>query len=134
MVLEELISRMKNAPLQTVLIVDDDPFLRAFAVAVLEDAGYLTRQANTAVEGIVAAMQTQPDLILLDYAMPRNDGINVLEGLSGIEELGSTPVIVLSASQSDDVRMRMQALGATWLSKPVTPADLLSAVKRRLES
>jgi CheY-like chemotaxis protein len=125
---------MTDAPRQTVLIVDDDPFLRAFAIAVLEDAGYQTREATSAVHGIASAMQTPPDLVLLDYAMPRNDGIDLLEGLTGIAGLSSTPVIVLSASQSDDVRKRMQALGATWLNKPVSAADLVSAVKSRLSN
>lgn len=134
MVTYEMPSQMNDTPRQTVLIVDDDPFLRAFAVAVLEDAGYQTREANSAVHGIASAMHAPPDLVLLDYAMPRNDGIDLLEGLTGIEGLNSTPVIVLSASQSDDVRKSTQALGATWLNKPVTATDLVSAVKRRLSN
>lgn len=119
---------------QTILIIDDDPFLRAFAVAVLEDAGYLTHEADNAIKGVVAAMQSQPDLILLDYAMPVNDGIEVIEGLTTINGLSSTPVIVLSAWQSDPVRKKVLALGASWLDKPVSADALVAAIKRRLSA
>lgn len=123
---------MKTSPAQSVLIIDDDPFLRGFAVAALADAGFSTRASDNAIQGIVAAMQWRPDLILLDYAMPVNDGLDVLEGLMNVEGLGSTPVIVLSAWRSDTVKKRVQALGASWLDKPVTAAVLVSAIQRRL--
>lgn len=117
---------------KSVLVIDDDPFLRAFVVAVLENAGFLTLQAANAVDGVALALMSPPDLILLDYAMPTNDGLEVIGALNAIHDAASTPVIVLSAWQSEEVKGKFRSLGASWIDKPV-PADVLvSAVKRRL--
>lgn len=117
---------------KTVLIIDDDPFLRAFAVAVLENAEFLVRQADNAVDGVASALMSPPDLILLDYAMPANDGLEVIRALNAIHDAAATPVIVLSAWQSDEIRRKFRSLGASWIDKPVSADALVAAVKRRL--
>lgn len=122
---------MTSGP-QTVLVIDDDPFLRAFAVAVLENAGFATRQADNAVDGVASALTSPPDLILLDFAMPANNGLTVMGALNAIHNADAIPVIVLSAWQSEEVRRQFQALGASWLDKPVTADGLLSAIRRSL--
>jgi DNA-binding response OmpR family regulator len=117
---------------RTVLVIDDDPFLRAFVAAVLGNEGYTVHQAPNAVDGVAAALTAPPALILLDYAMPGNDGLEVISALKAIHGADDAAVIVFSAWQSEDVKLKVLKLGATWLDKPATAEQLVSAVRRRL--
>ena len=115
-----------------ILVVDDDPFMRAFAEAVLSAADFDVITAASAAEGVARFAAKRPDLIILDYAMPRMGGGEALKEMASIAEL--PPVIVLSAWGSEAVRSEMRKLGARWLEKPVSSQALVSAVNDELTS
>ena len=67
--------------LQTILIVDDDPFIQAYMAKVINELGYEVITANNGKSGLETAGALLPDLILLDWNMPEMDGIETLSRL-----------------------------------------------------
>lgn len=122
---------MTQAP-ALILVIDDDPFARAFAEVVLSGAGYRVAQAATAVEGLAMAANVAPRLILLDYAMPGMTGLDALLALRAGTVDPEVAVIMLSAWVSQDVRHAVEALGAVWLAKPLAADGLSGAVRAAL--
>lgn len=115
-----------------ILVVDDDPVDRRKTIAILTNAGFRAVEASTAVEGITAVLTLGPDLVLVDYAMPEVNGYDVISAMRAIEGIRSTPVIVLSAWQSDTVRQRCRGLGALWLDKAASAGTLVKMVERSI--
>jgi CheY-like chemotaxis protein len=104
--------------------VDDNSDAREVLCAVLELEGYRA----TAVEGGVEAIEllahiAPPALILLDFMMPRMDGLEVVAALRADAALASIPVVFVSASPE------IAASGARCLRKPVLHEDLFRIVR-----
>ena len=107
------------------LLVDDEPDIRAIAKLALERiGGHTVTAAGSAAEAVEAVSAERPDAVLLDVMMPDVDGPAALERLRPL--LGQdVPVIFLTAkSQSADVE-RLKALGAVGvIAKPFDPLGL----------
>jgi CheY-like chemotaxis protein len=90
-------------PAPTLLIVDDDPDLRASLAAVLRDAGYTVAEAENGHEAhqYLKTTPTQPGLILLDLVMPVMSGQQFLDVIAADPKLSSLHVIVLSAAADE---------------------------------
>lgn len=111
-----------------VLIVDDDPDLRALARLQLSD-GFDVLQAASGPECVELAAAHEPDVILLDMMMPGMDGGEVLRALSGDDATKDIPVIFLSALDGTDDRVRGLDEGAVdWITKPVDSRELVARV------
>ncbi|MBM3989980.1 MAG: response regulator transcription factor [Planctomycetes bacterium] len=113
-----------------ILIVDDDPKLRAFVSKGLDTLGHTTSAAGSGLEARnrLAAQDVAPDLILLDVMMPGGDGMSFLEELRrcGTE----TPVIFVSAARGVEDRVRGLRLGADdFLVKPFQFDELLARIE-----
>ena len=118
-----------EAPL--VLVVDDDPDVRALLHDVLQLAGLRVIEAGRVLEGVELARQWQPDVITMDLMLPDLDGFEAIRLLREQPETRDTPVVVLSAIDVEPGDPR--ALGATvCLTKPFSSADLLKAIRSRL--
>ena len=86
-----------------VLVVDDEPDVRNFLAACIEDAGF---QVKTAVDGADALEKLQedpPDLMTLDMVMPRVSGINLMRQIRSMEAFTRLPVIVITAHAHDEM-------------------------------
>ena len=119
----------EEAPL--VLVVDDDPDVRALLRDVLQIAGFRVIEAGRVLEGVELARQRQPDAITMDLMLPDLDGFEAIRLLREQPETRDTPVVVLSAIEVESGDPR--ALGATvCLTKPFSSADLLNAIRSRL--
>ena len=120
---------------QPILIVDDDPQLRALVRATLTVEGYAVVEAANGVEGVRAWEQHAPHLIILDILMPEMDG---LQALDHIRQRGDTPVVMLTRQADEAHRVRAFELGADdYLSKPFSNRELVLRVKavlRRTQS
>lgn len=114
-----------------ILVIDDDPFARAFAEVVLSAAGYRVAQAATAAQGLALVADAAPRLIDLDYAMPGLTGLDLLVTLRG-GDVNPEMAVIHSAWNSDEARRACEALGAVWLDKPLSPDGLSSAVRTAL--
>jgi len=117
-----------------ILVVDDDPAMVGAITALVGTEGH---QVITAYDGLTAVRrfhEEQPDIVLLDLAMPGPDGFTV----SGqIRAAGTTPILVVSGESSEAAKVKALGIGADdYLVKPFGRAELLAriaALMRRVE-
>jgi two-component system, OmpR family, response regulator len=116
----------------SVLIVDDDPEIRAGLVEVFQRAGFNAHSAGDVASMEKALAAKGADLIVLDLMMPGEDGLSACKRLSG---KGGPPIIMLSALGDDADRIVGLEIGADdYLPKPCNPRELVArarAVLRR---
>jgi CheY-like chemotaxis protein len=112
-----------------VLVVEDDPWIRSLMADLLAGEGYSVVQASDGKAGLDLAEQNDPDVILLDLAMPEKSGLDVLHELKSSKPTRDIPVIVVSAyamlMMGSDAR---RADGV--IQKPFDLADLLMQVEQ----
>lgn len=115
-----------------ILVIDDDPQIRLLLREALQAAGHVVRYASTGREGLRIAHLTAPDLVITDVLMPDTDGLEVTMALQ--RDRPATRIIALSGGVGDrDYLDVAKDLGAhRTLSKPLTMADLLTAVGEEL--
>jgi two-component system phosphate regulon response regulator PhoB len=114
-----------------VLVVDDDLDSRFIFVAALEHHGYTVREATDGEFAIKAIELERPDVVILDFAMPKLSGPEVLTRLKADPATSGIPVIACSAVLLLTDVPRLRALGyADVLLKPVDPGALVAAVHR----
>jgi CheY-like chemotaxis protein len=115
---------------QSVLVVDDDPFIRRLIVTTLEDvAEFELHEASDGIEAIEMATSRTPRLVFLDVDMPRLDGISACRQLRAAPATTNTTIVMLTAAHGDDVERRAEEAGADlFLTKPFSPLDLLRLV------
>jgi putative two-component system response regulator len=108
-----------------VLVVDDVAANRELLEAELLDLGYDVRQAGDGVEALEAVEHEEPDLILLDIDMPRLNGLAVCERVKAHPSRRLIPVVLITAHQDRDTRLRGLGAGADdFLTKPFDRAEL----------
>lgn len=114
---------------QSVLIVDDDPFIRRLIATTLEDvAGFDIEEAGDGAEAVAAARTLDPAIVFLDIDMPRMNGIEACRELRALDPDRSTTIVMLTAA-GPDVEPEARAAGADlFLTKPFSPLDLLELV------
>ena len=122
-----------SAPMpRTVLVVDDDPHIRALLVFAFEKAGMAVREAADGEEALAEVAQAAPDLVVLDINMPRMDGLEVCRRLRATSEV---PVLFLSSRDEEFDRVLGIELGADdYVVKPFSPREVVaraSAIMRR---
>lgn len=128
---------MTHATKKKILVVDDEPDVRNFLAACIEDAGFVV---ETAVDGRDALERIEtflPDLMTLDMVMPRTSGINVIRTLRKDERWANLPVIVITAHAHDELGSQdIKGFNAFTsglrpryiMEKPVTPTKLVKAI------
>jgi len=120
------VTTLLKAAKPSILVADDLAANRELLLALLEDLGYDVREARDGVEALDAVDELEPDLILLDVDMPRLDGIAVCERLKSHPMRRLIPVVILTASNDKQTRLRGIAAGADdYLSKPFDANELL---------
>lgn len=93
----------------TILIVEDDGFLRSLAAKRLEKAGYVVGMAVDGESALNIALETKPALILLDLLLPGCDGFEVLRQIRSNEAVKSVPVIIFSnLGRQEDIEKAQQ--------------------------
>src|SRR5262245_17077986 len=123
--------RVRTPP--RILIVDDTPANVHILQMRLAANGYDIVTAADGEEGLAAARETTPDLILLDVMMPKLDGIEVCRRLRADASLPFMPIIMVTAkSDPRDVVAGLEAGGDEYLTKPVDQAALVARVKSML--
>ncbi len=119
--------------MKRVLIIEDEPHMRAHIVELLTMEGYSVAQAPNGRAGVDAAIQHQPDVILCDVTMPDMDGFTAITHIRNTPELNAVPFIFLTArGDARDVRTGMNLGADDYLPKPFTTQDLLAAIESRL--
>jgi two-component system cell cycle response regulator DivK len=118
---------------KTVLIVEDQIEMRAINAMYLHHHGYRVLATDNGVDGVRAARDTLPDLILMDISIPGMDGIRATEQLKGDPATVGIPVVIITAHQYGSVGKRATDAGCDgYLTKPCDPRRILEEVRRRL--
>jgi CRP/FNR family transcriptional regulator, cyclic AMP receptor protein len=118
--------------MKTILIVEDDKFIREDVEEMLTLAGYSVVIAQDGKEGIAKAKELNPDLIITDIAMPFVDGMGLLYMLRHDTKTEGTPVIFLtSKSERNDIRNAMASGADDYITKPFNNEELLKAIENR---
>jgi len=120
----------------TVLVVEDDKFLRDLLVRKLERENLKVEVASNGKEVFDKARECKPKLILLDLILPDMDGFQILDNLKQNAESKDVPVLVLSnLGQKDDIEKCMELGAADYLIKAhFTPRDIVAKIKKLLDS
>ena len=112
-----------------ILVVEDDPRVRAVLERGLALAGHQTTLTEDLAGGRAAWAAGAFDLVLLDVMLPDGDGLALLGERRGVGD--DTPTILLTAREESELHQRATAAGATdYLAKPFAYADLLARVER----
>jgi len=114
----------------TILIVDDDPLIRKLITTTLQDvAGFDLEEAGDGLAAIEAATATRPDIVFLDYDMPRLNGIETCRRLRSDPTTADATIIMLTAMSDQPAQDRAVGAGADlFLTKPFSPLRLLRLV------
>jgi CheY-like chemotaxis protein len=114
---------------RTILVADDDPFIRDLLDAVLDDTGFDIRHARDGAEALELALAMLPDVVLLDVMMPGLDGYEVCRALRGDPRFNRTRIIMLTARNSSDDRAASMSAGAdAFFTKPFSPLALIESL------
>lgn len=122
---------MEQIEKKTILIVDDNEELADVIKSALEDRGYQAVTAHNGVIGLYQVGKFRPDLIILDYRMPRMDGLDFLHGVSENEGQPKCPVLVISAFSDYKDAFREGGVNG-FLEKPFSLVDLEHEIERIL--
>ncbi|MCK6505081.1 response regulator [Myxococcota bacterium] len=113
------------------LVVDDDEGARELVVRALHRAGWRAREARDGEEGLAALRQARPDLVLLDLAMPRMDGFELLRRVRQDAALDELPVVVVTGRSLSERELALLKAGARRvLAKGPRLADELRSALR----
>ena len=110
-----------------VLLIEDEPQMRRFLRAALENEAYQLVEAATARDGLTQAAGRNPDIILLDLGLPDGDGIDLTRR---IREWARTPIVVISArGQERDKVAALDAGADDYVTKPFGMDELLARLR-----
>lgn len=107
--------------MKTCLVVDDSRIVRKIVRDMVQGLGYDVEEARDGVEAVSACEKAMPDLIFLDWNMPRMNGIEFLRALRGMEQ-GTSPKVLFCTTESETMRIE-EALVAGCDEYIIKPFD-----------
>src|ERR671924_1350646 len=113
-----------------ILIVDDEPFNLDLLEQELAEYDYVMERATDGVEALEKTATFRPDIILLDYMMPKMNGLEVVKRLRASEQHKAIPVILLTAKATQEDKIAGLDAGADdYVTKPFDSFELLARVR-----
>ena len=110
-----------------ILVIDDEKSIRRFMDASLSAKGYKVLIAKTGREGVKAAAEEHPDVVILDLNLPDKDGGTVLKEIRGFS---AVPVIILTVKSADaDKELLLDSGADDYLLKPFSLTELLARIR-----
>lgn len=118
---------------ERVLVIDDSPTIVRVVQLVLTKAGFTVESTSDGEAGLAAARANPPDLILLDFVMPKMNGYQVCRELAGDRLLRDVPVVLMSA-KGDQVGERfVKVMGIVdYITKPFSPEAITAVVQHTI--
>ena len=113
-----------------ILVMEDEDALATLLQYNLEKEGYDVVVAADGEEGLVQVDERQPDMVLLDWMLPKVSGIEVCRRLRGRPETRNLPIIMLTARGEESDRVRGLDTGADdYLTKPFSMVELIARIR-----
>ena len=114
----------------SILVIEDDPSIAAVVADALRGTARSVRRASTATQGVAAARDEPPGLIVLDLGLPDLDGVSVCRKL---RDTTRVPIVVLSARQAERDKVQLLIAGADdYVTKPFSTPELVARVQAQL--
>jgi DNA-binding response OmpR family regulator len=117
--------------LATIVVVEDDPALRAFLCTALAEE-FAVSGAVTGEEAIQLIRRLRPDIVILDVMLPGVSGLDVVRQIRAEPGLAQTPILVMTAFSDIEPAEAEEAGASRFLSKPFDVQELTAAVKELL--
>src|SRR3990172_5966550 len=95
----------------TILVIEDYSDTRELLSTLLRSRGYHVIEAENGVEGLMKASAKHPDLIILDLALPKMDGVETARRIHRMPKPSQTPIFVISSYLTEDVESEVRAVG-----------------------
>jgi DNA-binding response OmpR family regulator len=119
----------------TILCIDDDPAIAKIYQHRLQTDGTRVLSARNGHEGYTSALESSPDLILLDNLLPDEEGVHLLGRLRSHPLTADIPVLMLTGSDAASIRRRALLLGVSGvLGKPINFAELIGQIRQLVPS
>jgi two-component system KDP operon response regulator KdpE len=113
-----------------ILVIEDEPAIRAVLRVLLESEGYRVAEADTALRAEIEARSHKPDLLLIDLGLPDADGLKVIRRVRAWSQV---PIVVLSARTMEEQKIAALDAGADdYVTKPFSAPELLARLRAGL--
>jgi DNA-binding response OmpR family regulator len=120
--------------MKTILVADDEEDLRALLLMTLEDPAYRLIEASDGESALNLIKTDPPDVVILDWMMPKKNGIDVARAMRDHPRLKHIPIIMLTAKdQPCDQELGHQVGISAYFVKPFSPLRLLETIHEVLE-
>ena len=120
---------------ELILIIEDNEVNRVLVRDMLQFKGYRTVETQTAEEGLRVAREQRPALVLMDFHLPKMNGIEAFQALRADPQTSTIPVIAVTASAMPEDRKRILEAGFDGLqTKPIHVTEFLNNVEKALKS
>ena len=116
---------------KTVLYVEDNEFNRKIVRQLLASTTYRLLEATDGEQGVATAMETRPDVILIDVQLPKLSGLDATRQLRQDPRTAHIPIIVVTSFALSGDEQKATAAGASaYLAKPYSPRELLALIRK----
>lgn len=123
-----------TSDLPIILIVEDNDGVREYLQRILQEE-FRVQVAGNGLEGLNQALELIPDLVLSDVMMPEMSGVELCERLKTDPKTSHIPVILLTARQSEELKITSYETGADdYITKPFSSVTLIARIKNLIES
>lgn len=118
---------------KTILYVEDNELNRKIVRDLLKRTTYVLSEAFDGEAGVAKALETKPDLILMDIQLPKISGMDAMRQVRADPSMAATPIIAITSFALSGDDQKAKAAGATaYLAKPYSPLDLLGLIRKLL--
>jgi two-component system cell cycle response regulator DivK len=122
--------KQRTKPKQRILVVEDEPQVRALYATLLNDAGFEVNTAEHALSAVCSMVREKPDLILADIRMPIVDGFSFVSDIRSHSDTKDIPVIVVTGLDTWEARETAREAGCNgYMTKPINPACFAEQIK-----
>jgi two-component system phosphate regulon response regulator PhoB len=116
-----------------ILVVEDEPAIRELVAVNLRHAGYSVGEAGSAEDARAQLDAAPPDLVLLDWMLPRQSGIDLAKQLRADPRTAGLPIVLLTARAQEGDKLQGFEVGADdYITKPFSPRELVARVRALL--
>ncbi|WP_025899457.1 phosphate regulon transcriptional regulator PhoB [Sneathiella glossodoripedis] len=113
-----------------ILIVEDEPSMVELLRYNLESEGFQVSSASDGEEAMLSIQEQTPDMVLLDWMLPKLSGIEICRRIRRDQDFRNLPVIMITARAEETDRVRGLDVGADdYVSKPFSPAELMARIR-----